>query len=70
MNKPSEKGVGSFINGAIGDAADKLASELGIKQWYSMHMLDMCEGTYTPNATATSAQLNVTSCTNMTAMCP
>jgi hypothetical protein len=29
----------------------------------------MCEGTYTPNATVTSAKLNVTSCSNVTAMC-
>jgi hypothetical protein len=50
------------------DIADKLSADLGIKQWYSLHIMDMCEGTYTPNATAKGAKLNVTSCTNQTAM--
>jgi len=61
--------VSRELNGAIGDYANKFATELGIKQWYSMHLMDMCEGTYTPNATASGAKLNVTSCTNVTAMC-
>jgi hypothetical protein len=51
------------------DLADKLASKLGIKQWYSMHMMDLCEGVYSPNATVSGAWYNVTSCTNKTAMC-
>ena len=61
--------VSRDLNGIIGDDANKLASDLGIKQWYSMHMMDMCEGTYTPNATASGTKLNVTSCTNVTTMC-
>ena len=32
------------------DVADKLAEKLGIHQWYSLHMMDMCMGTYTPEA--------------------
>jgi len=50
------------------DVADKLASKLGIKQWYSLHVMDMCEGTYAPNATAKKAHYNTSSCSNMTAM--
>jgi hypothetical protein len=61
--------VSRDLNGIIGDSANKFATDLGIKQWYSMHLMDMCEGTYTPNATTSGAQLNVTSCTNITAMC-
>ena len=50
------------------DVADKLASKLGIKQWYSLHLMDMCEGTYAPNATAKKAHYNTSSCSNMTTM--
>lgn len=56
------------FEGIIGDVANKLAKELGIKQWYSLHLMDLCEGTFTPNATDNHAQLNVTSCSNQTAM--
>lgn len=58
------------INDIVGDVADKLAKELGIKQWYSFHLMDLCEGNYAPNATAKGANENVTStkCTNQTAM--
>jgi hypothetical protein len=51
------------------DITDKLAEKLGIHQWYSLHMTDMCMGTYSPKATAKGASKNVSSCTNMTAMC-
>jgi hypothetical protein len=63
------RSISSDLNGVLGDVADELASELGIKQWYSWHLMDMCEGTFTPNATASGAQLNVSSCTNQTALC-
>jgi len=56
------------LNEIVGEVADKLAGELGISQWYSFHLLDMCEGTYKPNATAKGANKNITHCTNQTAM--
>jgi len=56
------------LDGIIGDVADKLAAELGIKQWYSLHILDFCEGTYAPNATEKGAHKNGTKCSNQTAM--
>ncbi|KAI9651307.1 hypothetical protein NHQ30_001345 [Ciborinia camelliae] len=69
---PRDPGLGSDIANALGnvenDIADKLAKTLGIKDWYSLHLMDMCEGTYTPNATVKGAKLNVSSCTNQTAM--
>ncbi|KAE8450488.1 hypothetical protein EG329_006218 [Mollisiaceae sp. DMI_Dod_QoI] len=80
---PTSTSIGSFISNLahnvtntiegdldniIGDVADKLAKELGIKQWYSLHLMDMCEGTYTPNATEKGAKLNVSTCSNQTAM--
>ncbi|ESZ93470.1 hypothetical protein SBOR_6148 [Sclerotinia borealis F-4128] len=69
---PREPGIGDDIANALGgienDIAGKLAKTLGIKEWYSLHLMDMCEGTYTPNATARGAKYNVSSCTNQTAM--
>lgn len=61
--------IGSELDSIVGDVADKLAGELGIKEWYSMHLMNMCEGIYTPNATAPRARLNISSCTSPTAMC-
>ncbi|KAF4629325.1 hypothetical protein G7Y89_g8826 [Cudoniella acicularis] len=57
------------LNSLGNDVADKLARELGIKEWYSLHLMDMCEGTFTPNATAAGASKasNMT-CSNRTAM--
>ncbi|EDO00622.1 hypothetical protein SS1G_14492 [Sclerotinia sclerotiorum 1980 UF-70] len=70
---PREPGIGDNIANALGDIgneiADKLAEKLGIQEWYSMHLMDTCEGSYTPNATAKGAGYNVSSCTNATAMC-
>ncbi|APA13769.1 hypothetical protein sscle_11g085390 [Sclerotinia sclerotiorum 1980 UF-70] len=69
---PREPGIGDNIANALGDIgneiADKLAEKLGIQEWYSMHLMDTCEGSYTPNATAKGAGYNVSSCTNATAM--
>ncbi|RFU28487.1 hypothetical protein B7463_g7869, partial [Scytalidium lignicola] len=56
------------LDGIVNDLADKLSAELGIQQWYSLHLMDVCEGTYTPNATAKGAKYNATKCTNQTAM--
>lgn len=54
------------LDGILNNLADKLAQTLGIKQWYSLHMMDHCEGTYAPNATEKGAHLNVTTCSNDT----
>ncbi|CAL3969978.1 hypothetical protein PZA11_007489 [Diplocarpon coronariae] len=56
------------FNDLASDVADKLSKELGINQWYSVHMLDLCRGDYKPNATAKATSKNVTACTNMTGM--
>lgn len=60
----------SVVGGAIesevasveGDI-DKLAKKLGIHQFYSLHLMDACEGDFTPNATVPGAGYNVTNCT-------
>jgi hypothetical protein len=68
-----EPGLGDDIENALGaladDVTDAIARELGIKEWYSLHLMDMCEGTYKPNATAKGAAKNVSRCSNQTAMC-
>ena len=50
-------------------AADKIADALGIQEWYSLHIMDMCMGSYSPNATEDGASKNVSSCTQKKAMC-
>lgn len=68
-----EPGLGDDIENALGaltdDVTDAITRELGIKQWYSLHLMDMCEGDYKPNATAKGAAKNVSRCSNQTAMC-
>lgn len=87
--RPSPTSIGSFLTGTlknitddikdevnelVGDAVGKLAKEIGIKQFYSLHLMDMCEGNY-GNGTVTKGEVladlekNVTDCTNATAMC-
>ncbi|KAI9746211.1 MAG: hypothetical protein M1818_000892 [Claussenomyces sp. TS43310] len=64
--------ITSIIEGDLttieNDIANKLARELGIQEWYSLHMMDMCEGSYAPNATSKGAGFNTTECSNRTAM--
>ncbi|KAM0328140.1 hypothetical protein ACHAQA_005546 [Verticillium albo-atrum] len=52
-----------FLNEIANDVADRLADELGISQWYSLHLMTLCSGDFTPNATDPDAGLNVTGCT-------
>jgi len=56
------------LNDIVGDVTDKLAATLGIHQWYSLHLMDLCEGSYKPNATEKGASKNITDCSNATAM--
>ncbi|CAK7197416.1 hypothetical protein SEUCBS139899_000062 [Sporothrix eucalyptigena] len=44
-------------------AADDMASVLGISEFYSLHVMNVCEGTFAPNATTDGAWRNVSSCT-------
>jgi hypothetical protein len=61
--------VADELNDIGSNIADKLAGELGISQWYSLHMMDSCEGNYQPNATAPNPGYNVTNCTEPRAGC-
>ncbi|KAI9167058.1 Anditomin synthesis protein L [Paramyrothecium foliicola] len=50
------------INDITGNIADEVADRLGISEWYSMHIMTVCEGSFTPNATAPDIGLNVSAC--------
>lgn len=55
--------IGDELSDIEDDIADKLSAELGISQWYSLHVMTSCEGSYSPNATTPGAGYNVTNCT-------
>ena len=57
------------INDAVGDLAGEVAEAIGISEWYSLHVMDVCEGNYSPNSTAEDASLDVTGCTGSQAGC-
>ncbi|PHH64832.1 hypothetical protein CDD81_3898 [Ophiocordyceps australis] len=55
----AKDGARDKLNGITGDAADKLLDKLGVSQWYSLHIMDSCQGEFTPT-------FNVTNCTSST----
>lgn len=57
-------GVEDLLNGVAGGVTDRLAASLGISQWYSLHVLESCEGNFAPSASDPKASLNVTECTS------
>jgi hypothetical protein len=68
--------VGSAVSSGVvqlsnieDDMANKLAKEIGVQQWYSLHAMNVCQGTFIPNATAPKARYNVTSCTQPLKTC-
>ncbi|KAF4587414.1 SUR7 protein [Ophiocordyceps camponoti-floridani] len=58
-----EDKVRGKINDGVGRLTDKLVSRLHLAQWYSLHIMDACEGTYSPNFTAPGAKVKTTRCT-------
>ncbi|KAK7927966.1 hypothetical protein PG985_004964 [Apiospora marii] len=58
-----ESSITDELNEISNDIADKLSAELGISQWYSLHVMNACEGNYAPNATSPGAWFNQTNCT-------
>lgn len=45
------------------ELADELASLLGIHEWYSIHLIDLCYGNFTPKTTSPNATMAVMNCT-------
>jgi len=56
--------VVDYGNDLLGDGVDRVTEELGIADWYSIHVMDSCEGYYEPNATDANPSLNSTGCTD------
>ena len=67
LNKGEDK-VTNAANEAANKIAARVADELGIHEWYSLHMMDLCYGGFKPNATAIGASKNGTNCTRDVAM--
>ncbi|KAI0541118.1 actin cortical patch SUR7/pH-response regulator pali [Xylaria digitata] len=51
------------INNVTNGIADKITEELGISEWYSLHIMTLCEGMFSPNASDSGARYNLTNCT-------
>ncbi|KAI0160399.1 actin cortical patch SUR7/pH-response regulator pali [Xylariaceae sp. FL1272] len=47
------------LNDLVGDAADEIIEELGISDWYSLHIMAICEGMFANSSDA----YNTTNCT-------
>ncbi|KAH6607680.1 hypothetical protein Trco_003993 [Trichoderma cornu-damae] len=55
--------LGDGVKGKIGHVIGDVAGELGISDWYSIHIMNACQGGFGPNATTTHFKLDVTNCT-------
>ena len=63
MANDAKVDVTDMVNDALNGAADKLADALGISQWYSFHVMNVCQGDFAPNVTVSGAWYNTTNCT-------
>ncbi|KAM0465717.1 hypothetical protein ACHAPV_001774 [Trichoderma viride] len=52
------------LNDIAGDIIENIAEDLGISQWYSIHIMNACQGEFGANATAAHFKLNTTNCTH------
>lgn len=55
------------INNITNGIADDLIEEIGISQWYSLHVMTACEGMFAPNVSNPGAWYNLTNCTSQQA---
>lgn len=54
------------LNNLVNNATSDIAQALNLPDFFNVHMMDYCEGSYTPNATAKHAHENITECSNRT----
>lgn len=57
------------VNQITANIADDIADKVGVADWYSLHVMNSCEGEYSPKATVIGAGLNVTNCTSASPNC-
>ncbi|KAL8833867.1 MAG: hypothetical protein Q9170_004044 [Blastenia crenularia] len=70
-SSPLLNSIENSINGEVNDLIADVARKLNIHDFYSAHLLDYCEGFYTPGPIANATvdpHKNVTRCSNHTAM--
>jgi hypothetical protein len=66
--------ISTGVTNEINDQIGELRQKIGVEDWYSMHMLNYCEGQYTPeeaaNATLKESDIkkNTTECAKQRAM--
>ncbi|KAL9106387.1 MAG: hypothetical protein Q9227_008588 [Pyrenula ochraceoflavens] len=63
-----ENSLEGDINNLINNATSDIAQKLHIKDFYIAHVMDYCEGFYTPNSTVSDPSENITRCSNRTAL--
>ncbi|KJZ79282.1 hypothetical protein HIM_01433 [Hirsutella minnesotensis 3608] len=51
------------VNEVAGSLTDRLTDKLGVSDWYSLHIMDSCQGMFAPDPTALNPTLNTTNCT-------
>lgn len=61
--------ISDKVNDVTAALADRVTEKLGIEEWYGLHLMTLCEGSYKPNGTAPGADKNVTECTKAKSMC-
>lgn len=54
------------INDLVNDITSDIAEALNLPDFYRVHLLDYCEGEYSPNSTARNPGMNTTECSNRT----
>ncbi|KAM4056733.1 SUR7/PalI family protein [Hirsutella rhossiliensis] len=73
QSKPKDDAFGrlkGWVDGKKNDVKEKLngvvgniTEHLGVPDWYSLHIMNACEGQFEPNPTAPNPGLNMTNCT-------
>ncbi|KAI1324183.1 actin cortical patch SUR7/pH-response regulator pali [Xylariaceae sp. FL0255] len=59
--------IGNDISGELDNITNSITGEifkdLGISEWYSLHIMAACEGNFAPNTSSPHASYNTTNCT-------
>ncbi|KAL2432368.1 hypothetical protein ABEF95_006878 [Exophiala dermatitidis] len=56
------------LNSLISDVGSDVAQALNLSDFFNVHVLDFCRGSYEPNGTVHHARKNITECSNRTAL--
>jgi len=57
-----------ILNSLISNVTSEIAQALNLSDFYSVHLMDYCQGSYEPNATASNAKMNVSHCSSPSAL--